>query len=65
MPIASRIFRPRRGSPPARVVGHKIVLTSRAMQMASKITEPDYGRILDDALCNDGARMRARPLSTC
>lgn len=39
----------------ARVVGHKIGLTSRAMQMASKITEPDYGRILDDAMFNDGA----------
>jgi 2-oxo-hept-3-ene-1,7-dioate hydratase len=43
----------------ARVVGHKIGLTSRAMQMASKMTEPDYGRILDDALYNDGAQIRA------
>lgn len=42
----------------ARLVGHKIGLTSRAMQMASKITEPDYGRILDDALFNDGAQIR-------
>ena len=43
----------------ARVIGHKIGLTSRAMQMASKITEPDYGRILDDAMYNDGAQIRA------
>ncbi len=43
----------------ARMVGHKIGLTSRAMQMASKMTEPDYGRILDDALFNDGAQIRA------
>jgi 2-oxo-hept-3-ene-1,7-dioate hydratase len=43
----------------ARLVGHKIGLTSRAMQMASKMTEPDYGRILDDALYNDGAQIRA------
>jgi 2-oxo-hept-3-ene-1,7-dioate hydratase len=43
----------------ARVAGHKIGLTSRAMQMASKMTEPDYGRILDDALYNDGARIDA------
>jgi len=43
----------------ARVVGHKIGLTSRAMQMASKMTEPDYGRILDDALFQDGARIKA------
>ncbi|TCR63688.1 2-oxo-hept-4-ene-1,7-dioate hydratase [Bosea sp. BK604] len=42
----------------ARVAGHKIGLTSRAMQMASKISEPDYGRILDDALYNDGAQIR-------
>ncbi len=44
----------------ARVAGHKIGLTSRAMQMASKITEPDYGRILDDALFNDGAQIEAK-----
>ena len=43
----------------ARLVGHKIGLTSRAMQMASKITEPDYGRILDDAMYNDGAQIRS------
>lgn len=43
----------------ARVVGHKIGLTSRAMQMASKMTEPDYGRILDDAFFNDGAQIGA------
>src|SRR3954454_4133221 len=43
----------------ARMGGHKIDLTARAMQMASKMTEPDYGRILDDALYNDGAQIRA------
>lgn len=43
----------------ARMVGHKIGLTSRAMQLASKMTEPDYGRILDDALFNDGAKIPA------
>ncbi len=43
----------------ARVIGHKIGLTSRAMQMASKMTEPDYGRILDDARYSDGARIKA------
>ncbi len=31
-----------------RVRGHKIGLTSRAMQQASQITEPDYGTLLDD-----------------
>jgi len=43
----------------ARLAGHKIGLTSRAMQMASKINEPDYGRILDDAIYNDGAQISA------
>jgi len=43
----------------ARLVGHKIGLTSRAMQLASKMTEPDYGCILDDALFNDGAKIPA------
>ena len=43
----------------ARVVGHKIGLTSRAMQMASKMTEPDYGRILDDAFFHDGVALPA------
>lgn len=43
----------------AKIVGRKIGLTSRAMQMASKMTEPDYGVILDDALFKDGARIPA------
>jgi len=29
------------------MIGHKIGLTSRAMQMASQIDEPDYGTLLD------------------
>jgi 2-oxo-hept-3-ene-1,7-dioate hydratase len=43
----------------AKIVGRKIGLTSRAMQQASRMTEPDYGVILDDALYNDGARIPA------
>lgn len=43
----------------ARVIGRKIGLTSRAMQMASKMTEPDYGVMLDDACFHDGARIAA------
>ena len=37
-----------------RMIGHKIGLTSRAMQRAAKITEPDYGTLLDDMLLPDG-----------
>ena len=38
------------------VIGHKIGLTSRAMQMSSQIDEPDYGTLLDDMLltCTPG-----------
>lgn len=33
-----------------KVIGHKIGLTSRAMQISSQIDEPDYGTLLDDML---------------
>jgi 2-oxo-hept-3-ene-1,7-dioate hydratase len=33
-----------------RLIGHKIGLTSRAMQRSSNIDEPDYGALLDDML---------------
>ncbi|QNK31917.1 2-oxo-hepta-3-ene-1,7-dioic acid hydratase [Serratia sp. JUb9] len=35
--------------------GHKIGLTSRAMQVSSQITEPDYGALLDDMFFNEGS----------
>ncbi|TFF36044.1 2-oxo-hept-4-ene-1,7-dioate hydratase [Pseudomonas sp. RIT623] len=38
-----------------RLVGHKIGLTSRAMQVSSNITEPDYGALLDDMLFEEGS----------
>jgi 2-oxo-hept-3-ene-1,7-dioate hydratase len=34
--------------------GHKIGLTSRAMQVSSNINEPDYGALLDDMFYSDG-----------
>lgn len=36
------------------VKGHKIGLTSRAMQVSSNINEPDYGPLLDDMFFYDG-----------
>jgi 2-oxo-hept-3-ene-1,7-dioate hydratase len=33
-----------------KVIGHKIGLTSRAMQISSQIDEPDYGALLDSML---------------
>ncbi|MFI6994313.1 2-oxo-hept-4-ene-1,7-dioate hydratase [Nonomuraea wenchangensis] len=37
-----------------RIVGHKIGLTSKAMQAATGITEPDYGVIFDDMVLENG-----------
>lgn len=37
-----------------KVIGHKIGLTSRAMQRSSNVTEPDFGTLLDDMLFPDG-----------
>lgn len=39
----------------AAVVGHKIGLTSKAMQSQSVVDEPDYGVILDDTLYENGS----------
>lgn len=37
-----------------KVIGHKIGLTSRAMQRSSNVTEPDFGTLLDDMLFANG-----------
>ncbi len=41
------------------VKGHKIGLTSKAMQYASNISEPDYGVLLDDMFFENGATIPA------
>lgn len=41
-------------------IGHKIGLTSRAMQQSSQIDEPDYGTLLDDMLFDAGEIPTAR-----
>ncbi len=40
-----------------RLKGHKIGLTSKAMQYSSNISEPDYGALLDDMFFYDGAEL--------
>src|SRR5579871_1592166 len=40
-----------------RLVGHKVGLTSKAMQRSSMIDEPDYGHLLDDMMIADGAKI--------
>ncbi len=47
----------RRVAEGARIVGHKIGLTSKAMQAASEIDEPDYGYVFDDMIVENGARV--------
>jgi 2-oxo-hept-3-ene-1,7-dioate hydratase len=37
-----------------KIIGHKIGLTSRAMQRSSNVTEPDFGTLLDDMLFASG-----------
>jgi len=42
-----------------KVIGRKVGLTSRAMQEAMKIDEPDFGTLLDDMLFENGATIPA------
>lgn len=50
-----KIWSERRITAGARLVGHKIGLTSKVMQVATGITEPDYGVIHDDMVYESGA----------
>jgi 2-oxo-hept-3-ene-1,7-dioate hydratase len=51
--VASKLARGRR------LVGHKIGLTSKAMQRFSNIAEPDYGALLDDMMYASGDELPA------
>jgi len=41
----------------ATLIGHKVGLTSKAMQRSSQIDEPDYGHLLDTMMVADGGRV--------
>src|SRR5271156_1387283 len=41
----------------AKLIGHKVGLTSKAMQRSSQIEEPDYGHLLDYMMVPDGGRV--------
>ena len=41
----------------AKLIGHKVGLTSKAMQASSQINEPDYGHLLDHMMVADGAKV--------
>lgn len=54
-----RRWRERQEAAGRRLVGRKIGLTSRAMQQATGITEPDYGVMLDDTVHDSGVVLDA------
>src|ERR1700688_2087421 len=41
----------------AKLIGHKVGLTSKAMQRSSQIDEPDYGHLLENIMIADGAKV--------
>ncbi len=41
----------------AKLIGHKVGLTSKAMQRSSMIDEPDYGFLFDSMMIADGAKV--------
>jgi 2-oxo-hept-3-ene-1,7-dioate hydratase len=41
----------------AKVRGHKVGLTSKAMQQSSQIDEPDYGVLMDNMFYDDGVKL--------
>jgi 2-oxo-hept-3-ene-1,7-dioate hydratase len=57
------IWRDRNRQAGRRLVGRKIGLTSKAMQQATGITEPDYGVMFDDTVWQSGAVIPAGDFS--
>ena len=41
----------------AKLIGHKVGLTSKAMQASSQIDEPDYGYLFESMIVADGAKV--------
>ena len=52
-----RVWRDKNVAAGRRLVGRKIGLTSKAMQEATGITEPDYGVMFDDTVYESGAEI--------
>lgn len=53
-----KLWRQRSEASGRRLAGHKIGLTSKAMQAATGITEPDYGIIFEDMVLENGSIMK-------
>ncbi len=54
--ISSEVAR-RKVAAGARLIGHKVGLTSKAMQRSSQIDEPDYGHLFDTMMIADGGKV--------
>lgn len=54
--ISTEVAR-RRMAAGAKLIGHKVGLTSKAMQRSSQIDEPDYGYLFDYMMIPDGAKI--------
>src|SRR6202048_5170126 len=54
--ISTEVAR-RRIAAGAKLIGHKVGLTSKAMQRSSQIDEPDYGHLLDYMMIPDGSKI--------
>lgn len=55
--ISTEVAR-RRMAAGERLIGHKVGLTSKAMQASSQIDEPDYGYLFESMIVDDGAKVR-------
>ena len=53
----STICAKRRMAAGEKLIGHKVGLTSKAMQQSSQIDEPDYGYLFDSMMVADGAKV--------
>ena len=53
----STLWAKRRMAAGAKLIGHKVGLTSKAMQRSSNIGEPDFGYLFDDMIVPDGGRV--------
>ncbi|MBM3526468.1 MAG: 2-oxo-hepta-3-ene-1,7-dioate hydratase [Alphaproteobacteria bacterium] len=54
----STLWAKRRMAAGAKLIGHKVGLTSKAMQRSSKIDEPDFGYLFDDMIVPDGGKVQ-------
>jgi len=54
----STLWAKRRMAAGAKLIGHKVGLTSKAMQRSSKIDEPDFGYLFDDMIVPDGGKVK-------